>query len=177
MICAGVACFVCPFIPNETAVTGLAVAGKFFVSIAFAVIYIFTAELFPTSIRTIGLGLASLCARIGGILFPIIIDFFQAHKHPEAPLLIFGVSILVSGGLLFLLPETLNKILPETLEQANEFGRPRFCGGRGINAGFSDGGGGGGVAGSLLRPEGQALLGNIDEDEEDEELYSPNTLT
>ena len=122
-------------------------------------------------------GLASLCARIGGILFPIIIDFFQAHKHPEAPLLIFGVSILVSGGLLFLLPETLNKILPETLEQANEFGRPRCCGGRGINAGFSDGGGGSGVAGSLLRPEGQALLGNIDEDEEDEELYSPNTLT
>ena len=91
-------------------------------------------------------------------------------------MLIFGVSILVSGGLLFLLPETLNKILPETLEQANEFGRPRCCGGRGVNAGFSDGGGGG-VAGSLLRPEGQALLGNIDDDEEDEELYSPNTLT
>ena len=121
-------------------------------------------------------GLSSLCARIGGIVFPIIIGFFDGRGHPEIPMLVFGVVSLVSGTLTAFLPETLNKVLPETLEQADEFGRPKCCGGRGT--GRNEGAPllGGGLAGNLLRPgEGRSLLG--DDEDDDDELFSTNTLT
>ena len=37
-------------------------------------IYVYSAELFPTVMRNSGMGLCSLCARIGGILAPYIAD-------------------------------------------------------------------------------------------------------
>ena len=92
---------------------------------------------------------------------------------------IFGIMSLASGVFLAFLPETLNKVLPETLEQAEEFGRPKCCGvaGKGRGSGRHEGAPllAGGVAGSLLGPsEGLSLLG---EDEEEDELYSTNALT
>lgn len=182
MILAGISCFLCPFFNNVMVVTCLAIAGKFFISIAFAVIFIFTAELFPTCIRTIGLGLSSFCARIGGILFPIIIGYFESKDQPDVPFFVFGILSLVSGTFTAFLPETLNKVLPETLEQAEEFGRPKCCGGEGgggRGAGRSEGAPllSGGLAGNLLRPgEGHSLLGG-DDDEDEDELFSTNTLT
>ena len=35
-------------------------------------VYIFSAELFPTVVRNVGMGTSSLCARIGGIICPYI---------------------------------------------------------------------------------------------------------
>ena len=44
--------------------------GKFGVSAAFSIVYIFAAELFPTVVRSSGIGASSFCARIGGIVAP-----------------------------------------------------------------------------------------------------------
>ena len=52
--------------------TVLAMIGKFFASSSFALVYIFTAEIFPTPIRSSGVGLCSTMARIGGISAPQI---------------------------------------------------------------------------------------------------------
>jgi len=46
--------------------------GKFFASSSFALVYMFTAELFPTTIRSSAVGICSLMARIGGISAPQI---------------------------------------------------------------------------------------------------------
>ncbi len=46
--------------------------GKFFISISFAVIYVFTAELYPTLLRSTGVSTGSFCARIGGVIAPYI---------------------------------------------------------------------------------------------------------
>jgi OCT family organic cation transporter-like MFS transporter 4/5 len=48
--------------------------GKFFISIVLAIAYSFTAELFPTEIRSSMIGLCSTSGRIGGILAPILAD-------------------------------------------------------------------------------------------------------
>ncbi|KAH9492233.1 hypothetical protein Btru_029316 [Bulinus truncatus] len=41
------------------------------------------------------------------------------------PLLVFGCLIALAGGLLFFLPETLNRKLPETINDAKNFTRPQ----------------------------------------------------
>ena len=52
--------------------TTLAMLGKFMVTISFCVVYIFTAELHPTCIRSVALSTNSAVARIGGILAPYV---------------------------------------------------------------------------------------------------------
>ena len=45
-------------------------SGKFGVSAAFALVYLYTAEIFPTMIRATVVGMCSMFARVGGILAP-----------------------------------------------------------------------------------------------------------
>lgn len=51
----------------------VALFGKFSMAGAFAVAYLYTAELFPTQVRNQALGVVSVGARLGGILSPIVI--------------------------------------------------------------------------------------------------------
>ena len=39
---------------------------------AFAIIYVYTAEMFPTVVRGTALGLCSLAGRIGGVIAPLV---------------------------------------------------------------------------------------------------------
>jgi hypothetical protein len=41
---------------------------KFLASISFAIIYLYSTELFPTNLRTTGLGICSMIGRLGAIL-------------------------------------------------------------------------------------------------------------
>ncbi|KAH3727340.1 hypothetical protein DPMN_053273 [Dreissena polymorpha] len=48
--------------------------GKFGISAAFAIIYVWSAELFPTQVRSSGIGSSSMMARVGGMVCPYIAD-------------------------------------------------------------------------------------------------------
>jgi OCT family organic cation transporter-like MFS transporter 4/5 len=50
----------------------MSMVGKLFVVISFSGIYVFTSEVFPTEVRTTGMGAASFVARISGILAPFV---------------------------------------------------------------------------------------------------------
>ncbi len=52
--------------------TALALIGKSAVGMAFCAIYVYTAELYPTAIRVVGVGLSSMSARLGAIIAPFI---------------------------------------------------------------------------------------------------------
>lgn len=94
-------------------------SGKFGVSGSFAVIWIYSAELFPTDIRTNALAMGSMAGRIGGIISPFINNFYLTI--PWLPPTIFGTMCILGGIALFTLPETLGKPLLNTIEEANAY--------------------------------------------------------
>lgn len=52
----------------------LAMVGKFTASAAYAIIYLYSSELLPTSVRNTGMGICSMMARFGSMLAPKIND-------------------------------------------------------------------------------------------------------
>ncbi|XP_048258453.1 organic cation transporter protein-like [Haliotis rufescens] len=106
----------------------LSLIGKMGASGAFATVYIYTAELFPTPVRNVGLGAGSMCSRLGGVISPYIVDLgilVEGGFGEALPLMVFGGAAVLAGVLTFFLPETLNQDLPETIEDAKNIGRTR----------------------------------------------------
>ena len=57
----------------------LAMFGKFCASMSYAIIYLFSSELFPTSIRNTGMGCCSMVARVGSMTAPFIIGLVRSY--------------------------------------------------------------------------------------------------
>uniref|UniRef100_A0A8D3CC85 Si:dkey-119m7.4 n=1 Tax=Scophthalmus maximus TaxID=52904 RepID=A0A8D3CC85_SCOMX len=112
----GTACLLTIFIPSDMSVikTVLAMIGKFGITASLSIIYVYSAELFPTVIRQNGIGIGSMCARIGGVLAPMM--YLLKSISPLAPMVVCGLCPLLGSGLTLLLPETANKPLPDTIE-------------------------------------------------------------
>lgn len=99
----------------------LTMLGKMSITASYGTIYLFSVEQFPTVIRNVALGAASMSARVGGISAPYLIYLSQFWK--PLPILIFGVSAFAAGILSTLLPETHNTQLPETLADGERLGK------------------------------------------------------
>eukprot|EP00090_Calanus_glacialis_P032653 TRINITY_DN5410_c0_g1_i1.p1 TRINITY_DN5410_c0_g1~~TRINITY_DN5410_c0_g1_i1.p1 ORF type:complete len:558 (-),score=101.16 TRINITY_DN5410_c0_g1_i1:160-1833(-) len=124
-ILAGTTCILAAVLPEEPLEifylrTALSLLGKFGASAAFAIVYVFTAELFPTPVRNSAVGLCSTFARIGGMLAPVVADL--AVYAPSIPFIIMGSSCCIGGLAALLLPETAGKPLPDTIEEACRIG-------------------------------------------------------
>ncbi|KAL8560146.1 hypothetical protein ACOMHN_021641 [Nucella lapillus] len=132
MVVAGLACLL-GVLTNMVAPSGLqwltvvvAMTGKLGLSAGFTLIYIFSSELIPTTVRSAGMGTASAFARMGSIVASYIQQWavdMGGDFGRSLPLLVFGVLALVAGVLTLLLPETLHKDLPDTVDDALEFGK------------------------------------------------------
>jgi len=94
----------------------IAMIGKFLISQTFAIAYLYTAELFPTNVRNVAVGTASTFARIGSMSAPYIVDLLGG-VHPGIPVIIFGIFSTTAGLFSLMLPETLNRKLPESVAE------------------------------------------------------------
>ncbi|KAK3593128.1 hypothetical protein CHS0354_018257 [Potamilus streckersoni] len=118
----------CLFLELQPLTVTLAMIGKLGASAAFGIIYIFSAELFPTVVRNSSMGASSCCARIGGMMAPYITDLGRivgGDFGRGLPLVVFGGASVAAGLVSLFLPETLNRNLPETIEDAIHFGNRR----------------------------------------------------
>lgn len=72
--------------------------GKFGVTAAFSMVYVYTAELYPTVVRNMGVGVSSMASRLGSILSPYFIYLGKSHgprahrSHGAGALVSFNVS-------------------------------------------------------------------------------------
>jgi len=86
---------------------------------AFQVIYIYTPEVYPTPLRSSGLGICSAVARIGGMITPYVAVVLSRQSITGAlvALSIYGVSSVFAAVCSFLLPiETAGRPLQDSLE-------------------------------------------------------------
>ncbi|XP_067899876.1 organic cation/carnitine transporter 2-like isoform X2 [Heterodontus francisci] len=70
----GLALFFIQLIPSNLSVLGtvLVMIGKFGTTCAFSIVYVYTAELYATPIRNMGVGVSSMASRLGSITSPYI---------------------------------------------------------------------------------------------------------
>jgi len=115
LILSGGACVTAGFLEEGLLRTSLALVGKLFAAGNFSVIYMYTAEIYPTVIRNTAVGTFSAAARLGGIAAPPIALYLPKFQK-SLPMLIMGGLSIFGGLLACYLPETLGNRLPETLD-------------------------------------------------------------
>ena len=116
MVLGGLSLLLTTVVTSEVGKSVFSQLGKLMITASFAMVYQFTTELFPTVVRTAGLGFCSFFSRIGSILAPFLGREMGALS-PSAPVLIFGLISLLAGLLTLLLPETKDRVSPDTMEE------------------------------------------------------------
>lgn len=117
MIGSGIFCIVSEVVTGDLTTTICFVIGKMLITISFSCLYIFTIEVFPTNLRHRFFSICSVFGRIGSVLTPLT-PILAQKISPRLPLGIFSVLSLSSALLLCALPETLNRKLPNTVNEA-----------------------------------------------------------
>ncbi|XP_077295926.1 organic cation transporter protein-like isoform X2 [Arctopsyche grandis] len=97
----------------------LSLIGIFGMSLSFPTIYLFAGEVFPTVLRNTGMGLCSMLARVGSMISPFLAGL-ESFKYWLPPVL-FGSMPMLAAILTIFLPETHDRVLPNTLEEAENF--------------------------------------------------------
>ena len=121
----------------------LAFAGKFCVTCSFALIYVYSAEVYPTVLRQIGVGSCSVVARIGSFISPFMKELVSAKFFPVfvfslakfnvyfvylqtqyssfgTTMAVYGVLSVLSGVAAITLPETKDKDIPDRVKDIEE---------------------------------------------------------
>lgn len=120
MLLSGVFCTIGSLIPGDDGTMRLVrmacgVVGIFGMAATYNLLFIYSAELFPTVVRNAALGCTSQAAQMGAILAPLVVVLGE-----RVPFAVFGVSGIIGGLLVFYLPETMNKPLYDTMAGLEE---------------------------------------------------------
>uniref|UniRef100_A0A0K2UKU6 Major facilitator superfamily (MFS) profile domain-containing protein n=1 Tax=Lepeophtheirus salmonis TaxID=72036 RepID=A0A0K2UKU6_LEPSM len=83
-----------------------------------AICYVYSAELFPTVIRNVGIGSSSVWARIGPMIAPFIKDLEVYNE--KAPIVTLGIIAILACFMVSFLPETKNHKVPDTLAECEQ---------------------------------------------------------
>ncbi|XP_017033044.1 organic cation transporter protein [Drosophila kikkawai] len=121
-LCAlGLFLLACLFNFGSVAQVVCATLGLFGASISFPNVYLYGGELFPTVVRSNGMGLCSMVGRVGSVIAPYICDL-KVFGGWIAPV-VFGIFCVLAIICTLFIPETRGLPLPESLEDGEQFGR------------------------------------------------------
>lgn len=106
---------------NEIVSTALLFGSRLFVSSTFNVLGIYTREVYPTTVRATGVGIATSIGRIGGMICPLVAVSLVRDCHQTTAIILFEIVIVLLGSCIFFLPlETSGKGLLDTMPASNE---------------------------------------------------------
>ena len=80
--------------------------------------WLITAELYPTNLRSQAVGTCSTVARLFGLVAPFVAQLAVYWK--PLPMLILGVPSIFAAFLAYFIPETKNIELPTMMKDADE---------------------------------------------------------
>ncbi|XP_065157525.1 organic cation transporter 1-like [Atheta coriaria] len=132
-ILTSLACVPIIFVINDIAshlvINSLCIFLKFSVSLAFYSVNLQSMEIYPTCVRQTGISVGVIFGSGFGVVSPYIVAL-GTSVNAMLPYLIFSVSSLVAAVCCLFLPETFGHQLPETLEDASNFGADQNIWGR-----------------------------------------------
>ena len=105
---------------SKWGVIGIVLLAKLINSASFLLVYLQQAEIFPTSIRTTGMGFVYCCALFIGLPGPFITAMGKTDRR--VPYLFMAGLAMFGAVTSSFIPETKGCYLPETVEQAAKFG-------------------------------------------------------
>ncbi|XP_072791211.1 solute carrier family 22 member 4 isoform X1 [Taeniopygia guttata] len=94
---------------------GLVMLGKFGITAAFSMLYVYNVELYPTLVRNMAVGATSTASRLGSIIAPYFV-YLGAYDR-FLPYILMGSLTVLIGILTLFLPESFGNPLPESFEQ------------------------------------------------------------
>ncbi|XP_077183568.1 solute carrier family 22 member 6-B-like [Paroedura picta] len=120
LVLAGAFLLVTLAVPSELLLVRMAlvVLGKGCLAACSMCLYLYGGELFPTVIRQTGTSFITAMSRLGGIVAPVVL--LAGDYQPSLPLVIFGITPIISGISAGFLPEMLEVPLMDTIEQVEE---------------------------------------------------------
>ncbi|XP_043519999.1 organic cation transporter protein [Frieseomelitta varia] len=108
-------------VSNHIYTASLAILGRFWINISYNIGLQYAAEVLPTVVRAQGVALIHIMGYVASILAPYVV--YLDVVSSILPLLVLGTLGIIGGILTLFLPETLDKDLPQTLQDGEDFGR------------------------------------------------------
>ncbi|XP_005182426.1 organic cation transporter protein [Musca domestica] len=121
MVLSGLFSLLAAMAPSGVYTVAFAIAGRFFVNISYNVGSQYAAEVLPTVVRAQGVAFIHIMGYVSTILAPFVV--YLSNIATVLPLIILGCLGIVGGLLCLLLPETVDRVLPQTLQDGEEFGK------------------------------------------------------
>ncbi|XVE89235.1 hypothetical protein DITRI_Ditri19aG0134200 [Diplodiscus trichospermus] len=101
--------------------TGLLFGARICITATFTVMYIYAPEIYPTSVRSTGVGVASSVGRIGGMVCPLVAVGLVHGCHQTAAIILFEIVIFLSGTCVLLFPlETKGRDLSDSISTSKQ---------------------------------------------------------
>ena len=112
MISFIVYCIILIFSIDSYWLTVLSLTARFAVSGVYNIIYTYSAEVYPTSVRSNGLAYNSVSGRIGGMVFPLLLEVLH-----DSIVYVFMALNIGALAAVMILPETLGKVLSDSVPE------------------------------------------------------------
>lgn len=97
-------------------ILGFGLTAKLAISASFNLLYVYSVEIFPTTLRNVGLGVSSTVGRIGAIIAPFVT--LLETDEARLPYVIFSIICCVSIFATTILPRTYGYIIPQNIPDA-----------------------------------------------------------
>ncbi|KAA8541508.1 hypothetical protein F0562_022660 [Nyssa sinensis] len=105
----------------EGLTTALLFGARICITATFTIVYIYAPEIYPTSVRTTGVGVASSVGRIGGMICPLVAVGLVHGCHQTAAIVLFEIVIFLSGICVVLFPfETKGRELSDSVSSSKQ---------------------------------------------------------